>query len=522
MLKNKLRSGENGHSRFYFRERLKTISDAIKYRTSSFLRPRDNRPHSVEIRHRLSIKSKIALGILITIFLIVPIVSLAMHYLNTMWDQIDQIVRRDVRLMDLAQEIEVNMLLARKAENNLTMNKQPENDTLFVARNRNAIEKILTLVAEGMKQTEPHDTLLVRIQKLTENYQRNFNRYLVLYKPDQSADAQQKKMKQAFSEKKNSLAVQYSELINRALQIRRQQTSDSLVNEANRLIDEFSIDDIMPGDDANEPPDLKSIKATLTQSAEGVQRVAHKLGEMTRHNLQLHRQEVEVFTARAKRNILTLLILTFMVSIYLVFVFPAQVIQPISKITNIIRRAESMNFDITIPFATPDEIGELATFFNRMMRQVHEHDALKTEKIVQQQRKVETIANSVKEGVLILNHEKEVMLINRTLQEGMGWTNEFLEKPIQALDQQGELTKLIEVLWGLPGSSLEKTVRLKRTDHVVVKRVVRLTTLRKETGEIYALIAVFLPLRIDHRPRLARRNGTSAEKPNDRLEKSDS
>jgi len=246
----------------------------------------------------------------------------------------------------------------------------------------------------------------------------------------------------------------------------------------------------------SENPQLGVIKQRLTNSVENIQRVAQLLNEKGQQRLQINRLETEKFSARAKRNIVTVILLTFMISIYLIFIFPARIVKPISTVINMVRQAESGNYDISIPSASRDEVGELATFLNRMMRQVKEHDLLKTRKIAQQQRKVETIANAVREGVLILNHEREIAVINKILQQTTGWGHETVGKPLKKVDYEGELTKLVNIVATLPDNMLERRVTFKNLDEIEIQQMVRLHALKDEGGNIFCYIAIFLP--VDH------------------------
>jgi nitrogen fixation/metabolism regulation signal transduction histidine kinase len=459
----------------------------------NFLHPEQILSQTKHIERRLSIKAKISISIISAFILIVPMVSLSMHYLSQMWHRIDEIALKDAWLVDISQEIEVAMLLAKKAESNLSVNVNPENDSLYIRDNQDATERIAELVNQALKKINPADTLLLRIKSATVQYQQNFKIFLTLHQPAPASSDQNKLLNEMFINKKNQLLQAYSGLINRAMEEKEKSRVDSLINAANRLFREFSIDELLISTQSNKNPEIIKAKQTMFEKAELVQILANRLGEQGRNGLQKHRFEVDVFTARAKRNILTIIIITFTISIYFLFVFPSRIVKPISMITNIIRRAETGDYDIFIPFATQDEIGELAVFFNRMIKQVKEYDALKTEKIAQQQKKVEAIANSVNEGVLILNHENEVTVINRTLQEALGWGSELLDSPIQKVDRQGELSKVVQAMPGLQNNFLARDIKMRTSSNEITTWHIRVHVLRKDNGDVFSMILVFTP-----------------------------
>lgn len=473
----------------------------------NFLQPEQMHSQVKHIESRLSIKAKISISIITAFLFIVPMVWLSLHYLSQMWHRIDEIALKDAWLVDISQEIEVAILLAKKAESNLAVNVNPENDSLYIRNNQEATRRITEMVNAALTKIDPEDTLLLEIRSTTGRYEANLKKYLTLREPPHSGVDHQKLLNETFVNKKNHLLQAYSGLINQAMVEKEKTKADSLINAANRLFREFSIDELLISTQATNNPEIASIKQSLFENADLVQVLANNLGERARNSLQVHRFEVDIFTARAKRNILTIIIITFMLSIYLLFVLPSRIVKPIATITNIARRAETGDYDISIPFATRDEIGELALFFNRMIKQVKEYDALKTEKIAQQQKKVEAIANSVNEGVLLLNHENEIAVINRTLQEALGWSNELIGTSIQSVDRHGELSKVVQAMPGLQNNFLARDLKIRTAANEITTWHVRVHALRKDNGDIFSMILTFLPFHEKSGKHPAKKNG---------------
>jgi len=473
----------------------------------NFLQPEQMRTQAKHFENRLSIKTKISISIITAFLFIVPMVWLSLHYLSQMWRRIDEIALKDAWLVDVSQEIEVAILLAKKAESNLAVNVQSENDSLYIHNNQDATRRITELVLAALTKINPADTLLLQIKGTTGQYEANFKKYLIFREPPRSGVDHKKLLNETFVNKKNQLLQAYSGLINQAMVEKEKTKADSLINAANRLFREFSIDELLISSQSTNNPEIVKIKQTLFENADLVQVLANRLGERARNSLQVHRFEVDIFTARAKRNILTIIIITFMLSIYLLFVLPSRIVKPISLITNIARRAETGDYDISIPFTTRDEIGELALFFNRMIKQVKEYDALKTEKNAQQQKKVEAIANSVNEGVLLLNHENEIAVVNRTLQEALGWSNELIGTSIQSVDRHGELSKVVQAMPGLQNNFLTRDLKIRTTANEMTTWHVRVHTLRKDNGDIFSMILTFLPFHDKSGKHPAKKNG---------------
>lgn len=475
-------------------KKLQNFGGTLKKEFNQLTRSKGFKREVKEIKKNMTIKAKISLSIIFVLILIVPMVSMSMHYMNQMWKRLEEITLQDTRLVDMAREIEVQILLAKKIESNLSLNFVPENDSIYIRQNNQAINAVLKLVDEVLIISPQNDTLLQGIRNLTREYQKYFNELIQNRSQSVSLERQRQLLNAAFTNKKNELFSKYYNLMNRAQGEQNKNAADSLINTANEILKNFSIEDLIFSTHLSENPHLGTIKENLTTSVEKIQHLAQRLNESGQRRLMTHRLETEKFSIRAKRNISTVIFLTFIISIYLIFIFPGRIVKPISNITNMVRQAESGNYDVSIPSASRDEVGELATFLNRMMRQVKEYDTLKTRKIAQQQRKVETIANAVREGILILNHEREITVINKILQQTTGWGYDAIGKPLKKVDYEGELTKLVNIVATLPDNFLERRVTIKNLDEIEIQQMVKLHVLKNETGNIYCYIAVFLPV----------------------------
>jgi len=230
----------------------------------------------------------------------------------------------------------------------------------------------------------------------------------------------------------------------------------------------------------------------LGETSEKVRTFANELEQRSWDRVEQHRQESETLVARAQRNISVVLILTILVSAYMLFMLPSRIVRPISAITNIIKRAEQGDYGVTAKSASRDEVGQLALFLNRMLRQIKTYDDLKTEKIFTQQKKVEALVDAMTEGVLILNHEQEVTLVNRALQQRLGWEDEVVDKPLGAVDSKGELTAAVqEVLDG--GRDFEsKQVLLQGTDGKTSPFTAQIRLLRRGQAAVFAILIILI------------------------------
>lgn len=451
------------------------------------LRPRSEeiKRQAREIEEKMSIRAKISVSLLVVLILILPVVGMTLHYFAQMRKKVDTIARTDAKLIDLANRIDESMLLAKRAESNFILLR----DSLYVERNQEATQRILELCTEGGKVAINEQNTFQDIAEQTSSYQRSFATLVRRYH-GKGIQEQIRALRRGFATKFTETITRYHAMLAAAKKERVKARRDSLVNEANQYLRSFSIDDLTVGLQTKRDPEMTLLSQSLSETSEKVRSLANELEQRSWHQLEQHRQQSELVVARAQRNIAVVLILTILVSAYLLFILPSRIVKPISAVTNIIKRAERGDYDVTAKSASKDEVGQLALFLNRMLRQVRTHDSLKTEKILTQQRKVEALANAITEGVLILNHEQEITLVNRTLQQQLGWQSKVVDQPLGAADTKGELTKLVQQVLDKNTDVESKHVLLQGADGKAYAFTAKIRLLRNDQTAVFAILIV--------------------------------
>lgn len=438
-----------------------------------------------EVEQKMSIRAKISVSLLVVILLILPVVGMTLHYFGQMRKKVDTIARTDAKLIDLASRIDEGMLLAKRAESNFILLR----DSLYVERNQRATKGILELCTEGKEIAADEQAAFQDIAEQTTRYQDAFAALVGSYQ-GKGIQEQLSALRQGFTTKFTETMTRYNDMLAAARKESVEARRDSLINEANRYLQGFSIDDLIVGLQSKRDPEMTLLSQILGETSENVRSLANELEQRSWRQVEQHRQESEVLVARAQRNISVVLILTILVSAYLLFILPSRIVKPISAITNIIRRAEQGDYEATAKSASEDEVGQLALFLNRMLRQVRTHDSLKTEKIFTQQKKVEALADAMTEGVLILNHEREITLVNRTLEQRLGWQSEVMDKPLGAVDSKGELTAAVqEVLDGVRDFE-SKQVLLQGADGKTSPFTAQIRLLRRGQAAVFAILII--------------------------------
>lgn len=119
----------------------------------------------------------------------------------------------------------------------------------------------------------------------------------------------------------------------------------------------------------------------------------------------------------SQKNMLWIIVITFLGTILLGLVIPGKIALPFKKIKDAIRELQECNFDVSIYYKGNDEIGEIAHELNKMIRSLKSFEDLRAEKFSMEHRKFDLLANTLKRNILLANSEGELVYLNNPVYE---------------------------------------------------------------------------------------------------------
>lgn len=140
-----------------------------------------------------------------------------------------------------------------------------------------------------------------------------------------------------------------------------------------------------------------------------------KLNEEVYQLVILREAQIDKTINETKRVMLIILIIGFLSLILVAMVIPARVTFPFKKITDAIRELQECNFDVSIYYNQKDEIGELAHELNKMISSIKTFEELRADRISVENRKFDTLANSIKKHVIICDAKGVITYVNGPL-----------------------------------------------------------------------------------------------------------
>lgn len=149
----------------------------------------------------------------------------------------------------------------------------------------------------------------------------------------------------------------------------------------------------------------------------GINLLLGKLRDTVRENIFTTGETIQ----HINKNITNLLILgivvALLISAYASVKLVKAILKPIQTLTNAAREIGQGNLELTVPVLSNDELGELATTFNKMAAQLNTYRQSTTDQIIRLHRTMESALASFTDPVFILDNEGRIDLKNRAAQE---------------------------------------------------------------------------------------------------------
>ena len=115
-------------------------------------------------------------------------------------------------------------------------------------------------------------------------------------------------------------------------------------------------------------------------------------------------------------NILFSIFIAFVIALFMAYRYSKHITEPILSIAESAKRISRGDFDHKVKVATGDEIEELGDAFNAMTEQLKKNISSLSEEHL----KLQSILTSISEGLVAIDNEKRVMLINYSCKDILG------------------------------------------------------------------------------------------------------
>src|SRR5579863_2088352 len=260
-----------------------------------------------------SLRRRVAYSLAIVRLILVPVIVLAVYYLFQVGFIVDRVVSYDAPAATLAQQATIEMLDARRSERNYLL----LNDQASLQGVRDSISKIEQILS-AIRDLNPAD------QELTQQALDSLHQYRQQF---ESAVALAGKPGQAPADRINAVVIAYEHDLDNLLAKAAYKRREQLVDELRNRVDSFDAQISKTVQEGN--PALRQVTGELQNSGQDVLDLASRLEARNWGRIEGDHRKAQRLISRAEWSLSIISVITFLVSVWISFVLPRQVVKPL-------------------------------------------------------------------------------------------------------------------------------------------------------------------------------------------------
>jgi methyl-accepting chemotaxis protein len=298
-----------------------------------------------------SLGRRIAYSLALVRLILAPVIFLTVYYLFEMGWIVDRIVNVDAPAATLAQQASTEMLEARRAERNyFLLHNQSSLETNAAALKKT--EEIL----DNIRTLEPDDQLA--IQKASEA--------LTLYQQQLAAAVTALGRPGAGpTDRIQAVVKDYERDLDDALKRSRRGKREQLIDELRKRVGSFDAQISETVQEGN--PELQRVTEDLKNSSQIILEQASVLESVDWGRVQRDHAEARRLIRQAEWALGIVSALTLLISVWVSYVLPRQVVKPLTKLKEAVDHAAEENYEIDFDVQGKGEIVDLVESLRHML-----------------------------------------------------------------------------------------------------------------------------------------------------------
>ncbi len=301
-----------------------------------------------------SLRRRVAYSLALVRLILVPVIFLAIYYLFAMGSIVDRIVSVDAQVANLAENVSIEMMNARRAERNYFLLHDPRE----VGANHQSLAR-LDGILEQCRSLQPEEqTTLANMQAQAKLYRERFDQ-----------GAARTVTSQAPSTRIRDVVQAYERDLNELLRHNHKSRAQLIQELQSRL---GSLDAQMAATMAAEDPALGPIAVDLSASSGVILRQASELEKRSWARVQRGRTRTHRLVRRAEWVLVIVSVLTVLLSVWVSFVLPREVVRPLAELRAAVDHAAAGNYEIEFNLQGGGEVVQLADSVRNLIDHVRE------------------------------------------------------------------------------------------------------------------------------------------------------
>lgn len=300
-----------------------------------------------------SLQRRVAYSLAVVRLVLVPVIFLAVYYLFEMGLIVDRIVNVDAPVATLAEQASVQMLDARRAERSYFLLR----DEQYLQANRESLTQLRDIFGK-IRQLAPEQDLTREGVDNLALYEQQFAAAVSLsQKPGGTAIQRVQEVVRAYEKDLNDLLKQVG-----------RKTRTRLVDDLRSQVASFDtqiVSTVEAGD-----PTLRQVAPALQASSQKVLQVAAMLETRGWDRVRRDHSDARRLLSGAEWVLSTVSALTLLLSIWISFVLPRQVVKPLLELREAVDHAALGNYQIEFELQGEGELVQLAKSVRNLIAHV--------------------------------------------------------------------------------------------------------------------------------------------------------
>lgn len=301
-----------------------------------------------------SLRRRTAYSLALVRLILAPVIFLAVYYLFRMGWIVDRIVNVDAPASALGQQASIEMLEARRAERNYLL----LGDAIDLAANHDAAAKTQETLSEIQNlQTQDRQA----VQEASESlalYQQQFAK----------AVAVQDRPGQSSTYRVQAVVKDYERDLDGLLKRSRRTSRGRLIDELRQRVGSFETQISKTVQERD--PDLQRVTDELQNSGEAVLHQASELESVNWARVQKDHANARKLLNEAAWALSGVSALTLLISVWVSYLLPRQVIKPLLSLKEAVDHATAGNYEIDFDVHGKGEIVDLVESLRHMLASV--------------------------------------------------------------------------------------------------------------------------------------------------------
>ena len=307
-----------------------------------------------------SLRRRVVYSLAIVRFILLPVIALAIYYLFVMASIVDRIVSVDAPVANLAEQSSAEMLNARRSERNYFL----AHDAQDLQLNRQSLAKLRDLTHQIGDLDPGEQTTAQNMRDQLDLYQSRLDAMVSRLGNPQQAPMQHIE----------GVVKAYEKDIDDLLRRSRHERQAEIIDELRTRVGSFDAE-ITRTLEATDPS-LKQASAGLQDAFDRFQQLSTDLEKRSWLRVENDHREARVLKQRAEWVVSVVSLLVFLLSVWVSFVLPQEVVSPLVDLKAAVDHAAAGNYEIEFDVQGEGEVVQLANSVRNLIAHVREKDLL--------------------------------------------------------------------------------------------------------------------------------------------------